>query len=87
MFCVLNARCVLNRLTLAHPTADRTATLAPPLPIALQLPHCLFLFLFNTLHILRQADSAGGKQTGQALCPGSGPKKLKEYGMLVQRAA
>ena len=38
---VRNACCVLNRLTLALPTAARTV--APPLPIALPLlPHCLF---------------------------------------------
>ena len=32
-------------------------------------------------------DSADGKQTGQALCPGSGPRRLKKFEMLVQRAA
>ena len=30
-------------------------------------------------------DTADGKQTGCALCPGLGPKCCKEFGILIQR--
>jgi len=32
-------------------------------------------------------DSADSKQTGQALCPGAGPRVLKERGLLLQRTS
>ena len=41
----------------------------------------------QALVLLRGGDDEDGKQTGLTLCPGSGPTRMKEFNMLLQRAS